>query len=196
MLRPVILLCQVQSPSLVYLRSSHVCVHISQLRWILAKRSMSRLTALITRWRLLSFDLQRALLFMYSWEGLLCLKNEEYVVFSLLSGQGSAPLSLLLFQSICPQGEISGYLAWGPSISCLTRIHILAPASPSWCFPAVCVYVYLSLVLYMVIILVVPDGEQVLEVFVKGVGYPLELRCSVLGVTAAMVNKKIPGLRH
>ena len=48
----------------------------------------------------------------------------------------------------------------------------------------------------MVIILVVPDGEQVLEVFVKGVGYPLELRCSVLGLRAAMVNKKIPGLRH
>ena len=46
----------------------------------------------------------------------------------------------------------------------------------------------------MVIILVVPDREQVLEVFMKGVGYPLELRCSVLGVRAAMVNKKDPWL--
>lgn len=119
------------------------------------------------------------------------------MVISLLSGQGAQLLSPLpAILEYLSTGEISGYLAWGPSISCLTlRIHIPGLLS-SWCFPAVCVYVYLSLVLYMVIILVVPDGEQVLRSICEGSRLSTRAECSVLGVRAALVNKKIPGLRH
>ena len=35
---------------------------------------------------------------MYSWEGLLDFKNEEYVVFYLFSGHGSAILLLLILE--------------------------------------------------------------------------------------------------
>ena len=42
---PVVLLCLVLSPYLVYLRVLPcVCVHISQPRWVLAKRPMGRLS--------------------------------------------------------------------------------------------------------------------------------------------------------
>ena len=51
---------------------------------------MGRLPSLTMRWRHLSFDLQGAFLCMCSREGLLDFKNEEYVVFYLLSGQDLA----------------------------------------------------------------------------------------------------------
>lgn len=65
--------------------SSPVCTHISWPRQILAKKTMSRLTAL-------PFDLQEAFLGMYSWECLLDLENEKYEVFHL----GRAQLLLIL----------------------------------------------------------------------------------------------------
>ena len=64
-----------------------------------------------------SFDFQRAFLHTCSQGGLLDFKVEEYVVFYLLSGQDSAPLSLLLFWSICPQG-----------IDSLGPIYLLPPS--------------------------------------------------------------------
>ena len=65
--------------------SPPVCTHISWPRQILAKKTMSRLTAL-------PFDLQEAFLCMYSWECLLDLENEKYEVFHL----GRAQLLLIL----------------------------------------------------------------------------------------------------
>ena len=62
------------------------------------------------------FDLQGDFLHTCSRED--TLKNEEYVVFYLVSGQDSAPLSLLLFWGICPQRRNSSS-TWGPSLSCL-----------------------------------------------------------------------------
>ena len=48
---------------------------------------------------------------MCSWEGLLDFESEGYAAFCLLSGQGSALLSivlLLMFWSFCPQGRTPG----------------------------------------------------------------------------------------
>ena len=71
------------------------------------------------RWCPLSFDFQGASLYVCSQEGLLDFENEEYEVFDLLSEQNSAPLSLLLFWSIYPQGTNSTFLAWSLSlVSC------------------------------------------------------------------------------
>ena len=71
------------------------------------------------RWCPLSFDFQGAFLYVCSQEGLLDFENEEYEVFDLLSEQNSAPLSLLLFWSIYPQGTNSTFLAWSLSlVSC------------------------------------------------------------------------------
>ena len=95
--------------------SSHVCESISQPRWILAKRPTGRLTSLTMRWCCpLSLDLHEAFLHTCSQEDL-DFENEKYVFFYFSSRQGSVPLSLLLIWNICPQGMISGYLAWGPS---------------------------------------------------------------------------------
>lgn len=54
---------------------------------------------------------------MCNWEGVLDVKNEEYVVFDLLSSHALL-LLLLLFWGICPQQTKSSCSAWGP-ISCL-----------------------------------------------------------------------------
>ena len=57
-------------------------------------------------------------------QGLLVFENEKYVVSHLLSGQGPAPLSiilLLIFWSFCPQGmNSSAHPGEGPSTSCLS----------------------------------------------------------------------------
>ena len=75
-------------------------------------------------------DLPGAFLHLCRWEGIHDFKNEEYVVFYLLSGHGLAFLSLLLFWSICPQGRNSSSSNWVPSISCL-NIKVL---SKSCCY--------------------------------------------------------------
>ena len=68
-----------------------------------------------------------AFLHMHSWEGLLDLKNEKYVVSLSLIWAGlssSLFLPLSLSWSICPQGTDFSCLAWGPSISCLSYFAI------------------------------------------------------------------------
>ena len=81
------------------------------------------------------FGLQGAFLHTCSQED--TLKNEEYVVFYLLSGQDSAPLSLLLFWDICPEEKFQ-LLNLGP-ISLLPQndhtthgCHSLAGNLCSW----------------------------------------------------------------
>ena len=74
--------------------------------WILVKRTMGRITSLTMRWWPFSFDLQEILLWTCSQEGL-DLKNEEYVVFYLLSGQGCTLLLLAIFGVCVHWGETS-----------------------------------------------------------------------------------------
>ena len=82
------------------------CVHLSQPKWILVKRSLGRFALLTMRCHPLSFDLQGAFLCTYNWEVLLDFENEGHVVFYLLSGQGSAPLSRLLFWSMSIEDKL------------------------------------------------------------------------------------------
>ena len=53
----------------------------------------------------------------------------EWEICGLLSAQGSAPLWLLLFWIICPQGTNSGCLALDPSVSCLPMTSLLLKGS-------------------------------------------------------------------
>ena len=88
-------------------------------RWILEKRPLGRLTALTMRWCHLLFDLGGAFPCVYSQEGLLNFKNEEYVV-SYLGRLSFSFLWLSSPWSICPQETNSSCSAWSPSNSCLT----------------------------------------------------------------------------
>ena len=109
---PIILLCLLLSLYLVYLRILSCVYCISSPRWILAKRPMGRLTSLTMKWWPLHFDFWGAFPCICSWEDFLDLEKEKYVV---SSGQGSAPLLLLLLsssQSICSQAANFRCSAW------------------------------------------------------------------------------------
>ena len=127
---PVVLLCLVLSPYLVHL-SILPCAYLH----LLAKMGSSKERHILWGGAPSLFGLQGAFLHTCSQED--TLKNEEYVVFYPLSGQDSAPLSLLLFWDICPEEKFQ-LLNLGP-ISLLPQndhtthgCHSLAGNLCSW----------------------------------------------------------------
>ena len=96
-----------------------VCVCLSQSRWILVKRPMGRLTSFTMRRYPLSFDLQGAFLHTCSWEGLLDLRNEEYVVFYL--GRAQPPPS----SSFYGVSAIEEFLSTGEKLCSLEPTRLL-----------------------------------------------------------------------
>lgn len=113
----VILIWLVLSLHLVYLRSlPYVHVHLLAKMDFLVE-TYGHLTSLTMKWRPLPFDLQGAFC-AYVVGEVSDFKNEEYVVFYLLPGQGPEFSIILFTWSFCPQ-KIS-YLASSPSMSCFT----------------------------------------------------------------------------
>lgn len=119
-LGPIILLCLILNPCLIYL-TVLPCVWVHLLvKMESSKEVYGYLTSLARKWHPLSFDLQVAFLHMCSWEALLNFKNVEYIL-PFISYLGRVQPPPLAFMNFC---------FYGVSVHSRESVQPGAPSSP------------------------------------------------------------------